>query len=213
MKKIIASLLVLILSMAIPAHADTTVVIPGFTEISYPSKVKIGSSGCKTIKFTYVNDENLVQENSVFLIQVLHKTKKITQGYGAWFSTLTANPISQEIGPLPGILLRQFGFLLRVFASGVSASPWRAASRSSWPCDAAPSRDAVQERRRRAVLRLRSNREHAVVLPGFLLFHFGFLLWNSCFTMVSVLEILEAGRCRQEHRRRAVLRLGSNREQ
>ena len=110
-------------------------------------------------------------------------------------------------------LLRQFGFLLRVFASGVSASPWRAASRSSWPCDAAPSRDAVQERRRRAVLRLRSNREHAVVLPGFLLFQFGFLLWNSCFTMVSVLEILEAGRCRQEHRRRAVLRLGSNREQ
>ena len=101
MKKIIASLLVLILSMAIPAHADTTVVIPGFTEISYPPKVKIGSSGCKTIKFTYVNDENLVQENSVFLIQVLHKTKKITQGYGAWFSTLTANPISQEIGPLP----------------------------------------------------------------------------------------------------------------
>ena len=114
---------------------------------------------------------------------------------------------------LPGILLRQFGFLLRVFASGVSASPRRAASRSTWPCDAAPSRDAVQERRRRAVLRLRSNREHAVVLPGFLLFDFGFLLWNSCFTMVSVLEILEAGRCRQEHRRRAVLRLGSNREQ
>ena len=65
---------------------------------------------------------------------------------------------------LPGFLLHLFGFLLHVFASGVSASPWRAASRSSWPCDAAPNRDAVQERRRRAVLRLRCNREHALVL-------------------------------------------------
>ena len=100
-KKLIAVIAAILVSASSPAFADTTVVIPGFTEISFPSEVKIGSSGCKTIKFTYVNDEDLVQENSVFLIQILHKTKKITQGYGAWFSTMTANPSSVELGPLP----------------------------------------------------------------------------------------------------------------
>lgn len=89
------------MSTSSPAFAESTVVIPGFTEITYPSEVKIGSSGCKTIKFTYVNDEDLVQENSVFLIQILHKTKKVTQGFGAWFSTMTANPSVVELGALP----------------------------------------------------------------------------------------------------------------
>lgn len=103
MKKIIASVLVLILSLATPAYADTTVVIPGFTEISYPSQVMIGSSGCKTIKFTYVNDETLPQENSVFLIQILNKSTKVTHGFGAWFSKLTANPSSNELGSLPRV--------------------------------------------------------------------------------------------------------------
>jgi hypothetical protein len=101
LKKIIVIFLVLLQGVSTPAFADTTVSIPGFTEISYPAAVKFGSSNCKTIKFTYVNDENLAQENSVFLIQILHKTKKINQGFGAWFSTMTANPSSIEIGPLP----------------------------------------------------------------------------------------------------------------
>jgi hypothetical protein len=100
-KKIIASIVAILLGTSSPAFADATVVIPGFTEISYPSEVKIGSSGCKTIKFAYVNDEDLVQENSVFLIQILHKTKKVTHGFGAWFSTMTANPSSVDLGPLP----------------------------------------------------------------------------------------------------------------
>ena len=100
-KKIIASIVAILLGTSSPAFANATVVIPGFTEISYPTAVKIGSSGCKTINFTYVNDENLAQENSVFLIQILHKTKKRTQGFGAWFSTMTANPNSVELGSLP----------------------------------------------------------------------------------------------------------------
>jgi hypothetical protein len=100
-KKLVASFVAILMTMNSPAFADATVVIPGFTEISYPSEVKIGSSGCKTIKFTYVNDEDLAQENSVFLIQILHKTKKVTQGFGAWFSTMTANPSSVDLGPLP----------------------------------------------------------------------------------------------------------------
>jgi hypothetical protein len=100
-KKLVASIVAILMSTSSPAFADATVVIPGFTEISYPSEVKIGSSGCKTIKFTYVNNEDLAQENSVFLIQILHKTKKVTQGFGAWFSTMTANPSSVDLGPLP----------------------------------------------------------------------------------------------------------------
>lgn len=83
------------------AFAAETVVIPGFTEISYPAEVKMGSSSCKTIKFKYVNDEDLAQENSVFLIQILHKTKKIDQGFGAWFSKMTANPNYVDLAPLP----------------------------------------------------------------------------------------------------------------
>jgi hypothetical protein len=108
MKKYLFALLALhlIVSTTFPAYAvenilETTVVIEGFTEITYPTKVIIGSSGCKTVKFKYVNDENLAQENSVFLVQILHKTKKITQGFGAWFSTLTSNSNSVELGPLP----------------------------------------------------------------------------------------------------------------
>lgn len=100
-KKLLASILAIALGMSTPAVADTTVKIPGFTEITYPTTVKIGNSGCKTVKFTYVNDEDLPQENSVFLIQILHKTKKVTHGYGAWFSTMTANPSSVDLGPLP----------------------------------------------------------------------------------------------------------------
>ena len=100
-KNIIALIFAIILSTNFPAFANETVVIPGFTEISYSSGVKIGRSGCKTINFAYINDEDLTQENSVFLIQVLHKTKKLTHGFGAWFSTVTSNPNSVELGPLP----------------------------------------------------------------------------------------------------------------
>ena len=100
-KRLVASIVAILLSTSSTAIADTKVVIPGFTEISYPSEVKLGSSSCKTIKFTYVNDDDLAQENSVFLIQILHKTKKVNQGFGAWFSKMTANESSVELGPLP----------------------------------------------------------------------------------------------------------------
>lgn len=100
-QKILTVIISFLVFTSSSAFAAETVVIPGFTEISYPSEVKMGSSGCKTIKFTYVNDENLANENSVFLIQILHKTKKVNQGFGAWFSKLTANQSSFELGPLP----------------------------------------------------------------------------------------------------------------
>ena len=108
MKKSLQILLffVLIVGVSSPAQSaeevlDGKTLIPGFSEISYPTKVSIGASGCKTIKFNYVNDEDLAQENSAFLIQILHKTKKQNHGFGAWFSKLTATPSSVDLGPLP----------------------------------------------------------------------------------------------------------------
>ncbi len=108
MKNSVAKILVFVFlfinltpSSSANAVVQETLVIPGFTEITYPSRVFLGKSNCKTINFKYVNDEDLVQENSVFLIQILHKTKKVTHGYGAWFSVLTANPNSFELGAMP----------------------------------------------------------------------------------------------------------------
>jgi hypothetical protein len=120
--KIIASFLVLLLGITAPAYAKVSVVIPGFTEITYPAAVKFGSSACKTIKFSYVNDENLTQENSAFLIQILHKTKKINQGFGAWFSTMTANQSSIEIGPLPRAGVLPIKICKKKWATGSGAN-------------------------------------------------------------------------------------------
>jgi hypothetical protein len=110
MKRTIAKILVVVFllintmpSSTASAIAQKALVIPGFTEITYPSQISMGKSKCKTVNFKYVNDEDLVQENSVFLIQILHKTKKVTHGYGAWFSVLTANPKSFELGPMPRV--------------------------------------------------------------------------------------------------------------
>jgi hypothetical protein len=102
MRKRISFLIVVItLTLNMPAFAKDTVVIPGFTEISYPTEVKFGNSICKSLKFTYVNDEDLAKENSLFLIQILHSRKKITHGYGAWFSRQTSDPKYAHVPSLP----------------------------------------------------------------------------------------------------------------
>jgi hypothetical protein len=67
----------------------TEIEIPGYVYLSYPSEVTLKKSGCQTIKFNYVVDENLPLENTVWLVQIIHQTKKELFGEIAWFSVMT----------------------------------------------------------------------------------------------------------------------------
>ena len=105
MKKILISLLVVGLSLGpTQAHADD-VTIPGFADINYSNPVKLKSSGCQDLKFSYVTDDTLARENTVFLVQLVHKSKKIVYGGAVWFSAMTykgpdALPSMSRIGTL-----------------------------------------------------------------------------------------------------------------
>lgn len=90
MRRVIA--LALIFSLITPySHAiaaETT--IPGFATINYPNTVKLKKSGCQDLNFEYETDDSLSRENTVFLIQIIHTSKKVIYGDGAWYSTLTS---------------------------------------------------------------------------------------------------------------------------
>ena len=73
-----------------PNAAANEVVIPGFATVNYPESVKLKKTGCQNIPFKYVTDENLVRENTVFLIAITPENTKRAYGYVAWFSTQTS---------------------------------------------------------------------------------------------------------------------------
>lgn len=64
-------------------------VIPGYVSVKYSSQIKLKMSGCQNINFDYLIDENLPLENTVWLVQIVHLTKKQIFGGTAWFSVLT----------------------------------------------------------------------------------------------------------------------------
>jgi hypothetical protein len=105
MRKVLLTFLILVLIFpASPASAEK-ITIPGFTEISYDNLVKLKSKGCQELKFSYVTDDNLARENTVFLVQLAHKTKKIVYGGAAWFSTFTSKgPDALPAMPRIGVL-------------------------------------------------------------------------------------------------------------
>jgi hypothetical protein len=72
------------------AYAGTrTTVLPGFADLTYPDSVKLKNKGCQEIKFSYVVDESLPLVNTAFIVQLVHKTKKIMYGYSYWFSDIS----------------------------------------------------------------------------------------------------------------------------
>ena len=104
-KKILIGILVVGLSLGtLPAHADD-VTIPGFADLNYSNPVKLKSSGCQELKFSYITDDNLARESTVFLVELVHKSKKIIYGGAVWFSAMTykgpdALPSMSRIGNL-----------------------------------------------------------------------------------------------------------------
>ena len=71
------------------AAQSTQVEIPGYVSLSYPSEVILKNNGCQIIKFSYVVDENLPLENTAWLVQIIHQSKKELYGEIAWFSVMT----------------------------------------------------------------------------------------------------------------------------
>ena len=104
--KRIGLLVCLILSTTVIPYANADeVVIQGFATLDYPTKVKLRTSGCQTISISYVTDDNLARENSVFLVQLVHKSKKVFFSGATWFSNITsygpdALPAMSRIGTL-----------------------------------------------------------------------------------------------------------------
>lgn len=87
------------------ANAVTkTTVLPGFANLTYSNSIKLNSKGCQEIKFAYVVDENLPLVNTAFIVQLVHKSKKIIYGYSYWFSDISTTdelPSMSRIGTLP----------------------------------------------------------------------------------------------------------------
>ena len=86
------------------AHA-ADVTIEGFANLNYEDSVKLKKTGCQDLPFPYMTDDNLVRENTVFLVQLVHKSKKIVYGSAVWFSKVTSKgpdalPSMSRIGTL-----------------------------------------------------------------------------------------------------------------
>jgi hypothetical protein len=73
-----------------PTAVASELVIPGFATVNYPESVKLKKTGCQNIPFKYLTDENLVRENTVFLISIAPENTKRVYGYVAWLSTQTS---------------------------------------------------------------------------------------------------------------------------
>lgn len=105
MKKAIFALIFILIFGNLQNANAADVTIDGFSNITYEDTVKLKATGCQNIKFSYFTDDALARENTVFLVQLVHKSKKIVYGGAAWFSTFTsmgpdALPSMSRIGTL-----------------------------------------------------------------------------------------------------------------
>jgi len=105
MRKVIFGLIFVFLLGSMPAAHAADVKIEGFANLTYEDLVKLKAKGCQDLKFSYVTDDNLARENTVFLVQLVHKSKKLIYGGAVWFSTTTykgpdALPPMSRIGTL-----------------------------------------------------------------------------------------------------------------
>jgi hypothetical protein len=76
-------------SLSAEAVSYTEARIPGYATVKYPNQVTLKSSGCQNINFEYLIEEDLSLENTVWLVQIIHLTKKQLFGEAAWFSVMT----------------------------------------------------------------------------------------------------------------------------
>ena len=116
------TLRVIILSISLvlfptQAFADNAS-IEGFADISYQNPIKLKATGCQNLQFSYMTNDSLARENTVFLMQLVHKSKKIVYGGAAWFSTLTSS------GPDPLPSMPRIGKLkMKVCRNAWASSP------------------------------------------------------------------------------------------
>jgi hypothetical protein len=71
------------------ASTEVETEIPGYVALSYSTEISLKKSGCQKIKFNYVVDESLPLENTAWLVQIIHFSKKKLYGEIAWFSEMT----------------------------------------------------------------------------------------------------------------------------
>jgi len=103
-RTIFGSVLVILLSHTPAAHA-ADVRIEGFANLSYVDSVKLKKTGCQDLTFSYMTDDDLARENTVFLVQLVHNSKKTIYGSAVWFSKITSKgpealPPMSRIGTL-----------------------------------------------------------------------------------------------------------------
>ena len=80
----------LILAFSVLPYANASqIVIDGYVSIDYPANVKLKNSGCQSIPFKYVTDDDLPRENSVFIVAITPLESKRVYGTAVWFSTQT----------------------------------------------------------------------------------------------------------------------------
>jgi hypothetical protein len=90
MRKTLWTIVAALLFGFMPNAAASEIVIPGFAMVSYPESVKLKKTGCQNIPFKYLTDENLVRENTAFLIAIAPQDSKRVYGFVAWLSTQTS---------------------------------------------------------------------------------------------------------------------------
>jgi hypothetical protein len=103
-KALFCLMLVVVMGSMPPAHA-AEVTIEGFATLTYQDQVKLKVSGCQDLRFSYTTEEDLARENTVFLVQLVHKSKKQIYGGAVWFSEFTSKgpdalPSMSRIGTL-----------------------------------------------------------------------------------------------------------------
>jgi hypothetical protein len=105
MRRAIFILLTVVLLGYMPTAHGAEVKIEGFANLTYEDSVRLNTARCQDLKFSYVTEDDLARENTVFLVQLVHKSKKLIYGGAVWFSKFTSDgpdalPAMSRIGTL-----------------------------------------------------------------------------------------------------------------
>lgn len=83
---------------------QTTIQVPNFATITYPSVVKFKKTSCQTINIEYEINSELNTELAAMVIQIVNIEKKITYGGVAWWGPNISNFQTEVSMPLIGAL-------------------------------------------------------------------------------------------------------------